>query len=297
MAFRVHSRETADNMIDLSIPGQMTEGELRGIEALAKSAPEKACIVETGSLFGLSSFTWATSAPEGSTVYCIDPWVREPWIIELVEKAIPGCPPFGRDAFEKFTAGCKNIIPLQGYSPGDFRNWNTPVDIFFDDAIHENPYLRRNLRFWLTFMKPGGIMCGHDYSAEWPDVVTEVDKLAHELGVKVQTCERLWWIEIPRELSLFGRWRRSTQIQKRRFVSRISRLKSKLVRARQVGLKGTISYAFAKLLPFISERQHRGRIFSEIYDKKAWGGQNIGEFYSGDGSRGVGAESLCRAYV
>src|SRR4029078_7046770 len=170
MAFRGYSLETEDNMIDLSIPGQMTEGELRGIEALAKLAPEKACIVETGSLFGLSSFTWATSAPEGSTVYCIDPWVREPWIIELVEKTTPGCPPFGRDAFEKFTAGCKNIIPLQGYSPQGFRNWNIPVDIFFDNAIHENPYLRRNLRFWLTFMKSGGIMCGHDYCAEWPDV-------------------------------------------------------------------------------------------------------------------------------
>jgi Methyltransferase domain len=188
-------------MIDMSIPGQMTEGELRGIEALARSAPQNACIVETGSLFGLSSFTWATSAPQDSTVYCIDPWVRERWIISLVEEKITNCPTFSRAAFEHFTARCKNIKPLQGYSPKDFADWNIPVDIFFDDAMHHNPYFRRNLRFWLSFMKPNSVMCGHDYCREWPDVISEVDQLAAELNSKVFTRQWLWWLKIPEHFS------------------------------------------------------------------------------------------------
>jgi hypothetical protein len=185
-------------MIDMSIPGQMTENELRGVEAIARSAPKKACVVEVGSLFGRSSYTWATTVSEESTVFCIDPWVREPWIVELVETKIPDCPIFSREAFGKYTARCKNIVSLQGYSPRDFKFWSKPIDIFFDDALHYNPHIRQSLRFWLSFMVPLGVMCGHDYCSAFPDVVVEADKLAANLGVKVNTRESLWWIEIPK---------------------------------------------------------------------------------------------------
>ena len=126
-------------MINMSIPGQMTERELRGVEAIARSAPNNACVVELGSLFGRSSYTWATSISDDSFVYCIDPWVREPWMIELVEAKIPNCPQLSREAFENFISSCKNIVPLQGYSPRDFKSSRKPVDIFFDDAVHYNP--------------------------------------------------------------------------------------------------------------------------------------------------------------
>jgi Methyltransferase domain len=186
-------------VIDLSIPGQMSESELRGIENLARKAPKEGCVVEVGSLYGLSSFRWATSVDPSVTVHCIDPWVREPWIVALVESRFPRCPEFGLEAFRTFTASCRNIVPHQGCSPQDFKNWDRPVDIFFDDAVHHNPFIRESLRFWLTKMRPGGIMCGHDYCKQWPDVIAEVNKLASELGVFVNTRQWLWWIELPRK--------------------------------------------------------------------------------------------------
>ena len=185
-------------MISLEIPGQMTEGELRCLEYLSSFVPESGVVVEIGSLYGLSSYTWSTSVPASATVHCIDPWVREAWVIELVEKKIRNCPTFGYSAFAGFTRSCTNIVAQQGYSPDDFLDWETPVDLFFDDALHHNPGFRRNLRFWHKKVRPGGIMCGHDYCAEWPDVVREVDKLALELGVKVKTRQWVWWFEIPK---------------------------------------------------------------------------------------------------
>ena len=184
-------------MIRMSIPGQMTQGELECLEELARSTPENAVIVETGSLYGRSSYTWATSASTGTTVYCIDPWVREQWIIDLVETQQPGCPEFSFEAFQRYTKDCENIIPIKGYSPQDVKTWDKSVDIFFDDSLHHNPYFRINLRFWLQHMKSGGIMCGHDYCSEWPDVVKEVDALAAELGVPVHTTEWIWWFKVP----------------------------------------------------------------------------------------------------
>jgi methyltransferase family protein len=187
-------------MIDLSIPGQMTEGELRGIEQIAKTVSPGGVVVETGSLYGLSSFTWATSVPPSVTVYCIDPWVREQWIIDLVEAKHPGCLEFSLDAFLYHTRSVKNIVSVKAYSPNGVKNWDKPVDVFFDDALHHNPYFRKNLRFWLGKMRPGGIMSGHDYCKEWPDVMSEVDRLAEELGARVQTRQWLWWFRLPNEI-------------------------------------------------------------------------------------------------
>jgi len=187
-------------MIDMTIPGQMTEGELRGIEELARRVPSGGSIVETGSLYGLSSYTWATSVEPSVTVYCIDPWIREPWIIQMVENQVPNCPRFSLRAFQHYTKSCTNIVPIVGYSPQDMSGWEEPVDLFFDDSMHHNPFFRRNLRFWLRKMRPGGIMCGHDYCSEWQDVIAEVDQLAREIGVDVHTRERLWWVELPKKL-------------------------------------------------------------------------------------------------
>jgi hypothetical protein len=196
-------------MIDLNIPGQMSEEELRGVEHLAKRVRPGGHIVEIGSLYGLSSFTWATSVDPSVTVYCIDPWVRAPWVIELVEQKVPNCPEFSFEAFQQYTKSCANIIPIRGYSPDDVKDWGKQIDLIFDDALHHNPFFRNNLRFWLPKVRPGGIMCGHDYCSEWPDVVNEVDRLAREFGLQVRQRQKLWWIELPEKpVAIFTNWLR-----------------------------------------------------------------------------------------
>ena len=184
-------------MINLKIPGQMSEVELRAIEEISKTVPRDGIVVEVGSLFGLSSFTWSTSVNPSAKVYCIDPWVREPWIIDLVETQILHCPTFSFEAFSHFTAGLKNITPIKGYSPEVVQDWSVPIDVYFDDAMHHNPILRTNLRFWLDKIKPGGVICGHDYCEQWPDVIKEAKHIARELGVEIRVVGTVWAIQIP----------------------------------------------------------------------------------------------------
>ena len=184
-------------MIDMSIPGQMSRGELQALEKIARDVPEKGIVVELGSLYGRSSFTWGTTVRPSVSVYCIDPWERDRWIIELVEKSTPDCPPFSHEQFRRFTRGIPTITPIIGRSPQDVRSWSRKVDVYFDDSLHHNPGFRQNLYFWLRHMKPGGIMCGHDYSAKWPDVCDEVDHLASRLGTEVHVEETLWWMTLP----------------------------------------------------------------------------------------------------
>ena len=178
-------------MIELNIPGQLSQEELEAIKSIASQAPENSCIVETGSLYGLSSVAWASFAPQNSTVYSIEPWVPAEW----VEALFPDCPPLSREAFEHFTARY-NIVAIQAYSPDGVADWRKPVDIYFEDSVHWNPLLRRNLRFWLQFMKSNSIMCGHDYCEQWPDVISEVDALVREMDTRLSVKGAVWWFRV-----------------------------------------------------------------------------------------------------
>lgn len=71
--------------LNRDIPGQMSDAELERLIELARSVPQNGIIVEVGSLYGLSSWHLSKYCAQGVTVFCIDPWQREKWIVDLVE--------------------------------------------------------------------------------------------------------------------------------------------------------------------------------------------------------------------
>lgn len=177
--------------LNRSIPGQMSDAELHRVIALAQSVPPGGIIVEVGSLYGLSSWHLARHSAPGVTVFCVDPWERAPWIIDLVEKP-QNAPPFCREAFEAYTADCTNIVMIQGYSPQIARGWHLPIDLYFEDAMHHNPVLRTNLDFWSARVKAGGIIAGHDYAPQFPEVISETHALSARYGGALTTVESVW---------------------------------------------------------------------------------------------------------
>lgn len=194
--FEIPELKAMQFKINTDIPGQMTKNELSAISYLASTVPDRGIIVEAGSLFGLSSWHWSNNSAPSCSIFCIDPWERVKWIVDLVEKP-QGTKQFSRAAFEYYTADCKNIIAIQGYSPIILRNWKLPINIYFDDAIHQNPVLHQNLQFWSSFIVPGGYVCGHDYSNEWPDVIHEANLISQSWNTKVHVVETVWWVQRP----------------------------------------------------------------------------------------------------
>ena len=181
-------------VLNASIPGQIAPVELERLAQLAHRVPSNGCVVEVGSLFGLSSWTLAKNARANVTVYCIDPWVREPWMAEAEAQAGQTV---SLATFERNTAEVSNIIPLPGYSPRDFRGWRRSIDLVFEDSVHSNPVLNENLAFWIQFIVPGGVISGHGYSDAFPDVRAEVNDLANKLGQEVTVVGTLWSIQVP----------------------------------------------------------------------------------------------------
>jgi hypothetical protein len=172
---------------DTSIPGQVSEFELRAIEAVAALVPPDGQVVEVGALMGRSSIAWARSLAPGATLTCIDPW----------EGNVKLTGPLGEvrntpETFARHTAGLTNIRPIQGYSPQDVRSWSAPLDVVFEDSVHRNPVLAENIAFWVPKLKPSGAFCGHDYRPRFPDVVAEADALARRMGRELLLADTFW---------------------------------------------------------------------------------------------------------
>lgn len=181
--------------INMDIPGKTFLSDLEYLERLAAAVPENGVIVEVGPLFGRSTWTLAKSCHPSVTIYAIDTWEPEPWI-KRMEKEFD-CLPFSQQAFEHYTKDCSNIIPIKGPSPDIVHDWDKPIDAYFEDAVHGNPVLRRNLDFWRPFIKPGGIICGHDYTTRFPDVGREVDRIAQEWRTQSEVIGSMWAMRKP----------------------------------------------------------------------------------------------------
>jgi SAM-dependent methyltransferase len=172
---------------DLSIPGQLSEFELRAIEAIAALVPPGGHVVEVGALMGRSSVAWARSLPEGAVVTCIDPWLGNV-TLRTPQGELANTP----ETFARHTAGLANVRPVQGFSPADLAGWTAPVDVVFEDSVHRNPVLAENVAFWSRHLAPGGAFCGHDYRPRCPDVVAAAESLAARRGGGLIVVGTLW---------------------------------------------------------------------------------------------------------
>ena len=172
-----------------NIPGQVTRYQLQAIELIATLVPKNGNMVEVGSLFGSSSWCWAKSVDPSVTVYCVDPWQANAGVVPLEQRY--GIK-YGLEQFKLYTSDCPNIVPKQGYSPRDFADWQLPLDLYYEDAVHTNPILENNLNFWTGHLKPAGIICGDDYRPRFLDVREGAHRLAKEFSRELITVEHFW---------------------------------------------------------------------------------------------------------
>ena len=181
--------------IDISIPGKMSIEEMQFLAALAQQVPAGGNIVEVGPFYGRSTHVMARSNPQAN-IHSIDTFEDVEWTRNYAN-SYREIPPFGLEAFQHFTRDCPNVTPIKGFSPDVVSDWDTPVDMYFEDAIHGNPGLRDNLDFWIARLKPGGILCGHDYSLRFIDVKRESDGWAARWNTQVAIVGSLWAIRKP----------------------------------------------------------------------------------------------------
>jgi predicted O-methyltransferase YrrM len=79
---------------------------------------------------------------------------------------------------------------------------DSSVDLVFIDADHSYEAVRSDILGWYWKVKPGGILCGHDYAHRfsWSGVVRAVDEWIAKTGLTLNhKGQSVWWVRKPEE--------------------------------------------------------------------------------------------------
>ncbi len=123
------------------------EGRLLAFFAKKASGP----IVEIGSYLGMSTVFMAKVTK--NKIYAIDPHYLK--------------------SYKKFIANTKkykNIIPVKKTSEQANKTWHQEISLLHIDGNHEYKYAKKDLKLWLKYLKPGGVIVCHDAFAPYPEV-------------------------------------------------------------------------------------------------------------------------------
>ena len=70
------------------------------------------------------------------------------------------------------------------------------ADFVYIDGLHDYGNISRDIELWYPKVKPGGIIAGHDYHPDLPDVIRAVDEFRERTGIEIFLTEdkmQSWW--------------------------------------------------------------------------------------------------------
>ena len=175
----------------LAIEGWMSSEEL---EWLAQQAQTHVAIAEVGCFIGRS--TRALADHTSGIVYAIDPW--DPKWLESVGDADPAAMtvalrhPTPLLEFVENTRDLPNVLIRVGTLPS--VRFPIPPDMIFIDGDHRYRAVSNDIFASLRLLRPGCLLCGHDYEeSHWPDVTDVVRSI---LGTPDGVCGSIWWVQL-----------------------------------------------------------------------------------------------------
>lgn len=188
------------------ILGWMTEIELKVLEKIVNKVPINGNIIELGSMFGRSAVCMAMSVKDNVKIFCIDFFPND--MIQIHQCLNDDSFPISGKLYDvekifiENTKDFSNIIMIKGYAPN--IDYNFPlIDMFFLDISHKNPDDWNNLCHFVPYIKLGGIISGHDYCEEFPDVKENVKKLERIFDNNAIIYENtsLWSIIVTKKIT------------------------------------------------------------------------------------------------
>jgi predicted O-methyltransferase YrrM len=168
--------------------GWLRADEGRGYRELARAATcssARGVIVEVGCWLGRStSYVAGLCRTRDLTLVCVDSWAGSSDRFDAQYRELLA----RRDIEAEFrqhldaltlAADIRRTTSLAAAStflPGS-------VDLVFLDASHDEPAITADIAAWWPSLRPGGVLAGHDYRDDHPDVVAAVDRAAAQHGL------------------------------------------------------------------------------------------------------------------
>lgn len=157
-------------------------------------------ILEIGSWVGETAIAMRTAfGNAGGVIYCVDHWEGSPTdVTHMIAEALPGDSLF--DYFKKNVGDDLGtfIKPIRGYSlevAQQLRESNSQnFDLIFIDADHSYQSVYDDIKAWIGHVAQHGILCGHDWCEQFPEVEQAARDALHPAAPKNIKTTTLWLI-------------------------------------------------------------------------------------------------------
>lgn len=163
--------------------GGTTAAEL---EWLAEHAKPRLRIVELGTYRGRSARAMLDSSK--AHIWCVDRWSGPAGKVVVSENDYQIFLTNIVDIKDRVTVlKMTTQKALEHFLSGTF-------DMIFVDADHSYESAKFDIIHYAPLLKPGGLLCGHDYNPKrWPGVVRAVKELVRQAHV----VHTIWWVKRP----------------------------------------------------------------------------------------------------
>lgn len=186
-----------------SIDSLTNRSESLALHRLCSLLPEKARVLEIGSFNGASAVAmgFALQRIDGC-IYCIDPWfdyAGQEDFSDLEAERIADRKIIA--SFLGHTGFLGSRVKMMRGTLADFAGMvsGQNFDLIFIDGAHDYDSVRHDILVSLAALKPGGILCGHDYHSMGHGVRRAVDELVgyiHSIKVKGTIDDTFIWVAV-----------------------------------------------------------------------------------------------------
>jgi predicted O-methyltransferase YrrM len=175
--------ETATIDKVMQVGGLFTNRDSMSLYRLAQQTPHDARILELGSYRGRSSNALGHAVINTERIlYCIDTWTT--FDLEEIKRIDPTAKPIAESYYTVFVDFLKNTEWFQSQRRvlrGEMKDYGDFLpskffDLIFIDASHDYPNGCYDISVALRCLKPGGIICGHDYWMDFKGLIKAVDE-------------------------------------------------------------------------------------------------------------------------
>ncbi len=186
------------------IESLISHDEALALFRIAMMLPHESCLLEIGSFRGGSTVALGHAARlKNHVIYCVDLWAeyqKQTDFINMDRNQLDA--PFIMQEFISNTSFIKDrLFMLRGNAPDFYKIMSNDLySMVFIDGAHNYDSVVDDIIFGLKVIRPGGILCGHDYHSRGIDVKKAVHDIilsSRALTVKgVISNTSIWYVVV-----------------------------------------------------------------------------------------------------